>query len=294
MSSLGSSDSSPSKSSQSCSESEQPATETPEKGKFSPYEKQRLKRIEENRARMEALGLRKIATSLLGSLPKPQNRISGKKGKRKAGAEEEDDEYKPSSDGEESVSSSGEDDDDDDDGDRYGFSKSVSNKSKNKHSNPKNRALNTQHPRESDFMDDDDALMQAIALSLQDSAGLLDVNKTPSKSDGVHIMDEKSRVKNVNSNAVDGKGKRKRKQTIRSRVQMTEDEIILHFFHFDEAGKGSIDLRELERVAASHDFLWSEEELRDMIHCFDGDGDGKLSLDDFRKIVLRCNMIKES
>lgn len=47
-------------------------------------------------------------------------------------------------------------------------------------------------------------------------------------------------------------------------------------------------------MAAAHDFTWSSIELRDMIDCFDSDGDGKLNLDDFRRLAGRCNMIKES
>lgn len=73
---------------------------------------------------------------------------------------------------------------------------------------------------------------------------------------------------------------------------MTEDELILHFFQFDEVGQGSITLRDLRRVAAAHDFTWSDQEMADMVHIFDGDGDGKLSLEDFRGIVGRCNMIQ--
>ncbi|KAE8734472.1 hypothetical protein F3Y22_tig00000764pilonHSYRG00117 [Hibiscus syriacus] len=79
-----------------------------------------------------------------------------------------------------------------------------------------------------------------------------------------------------------------------SRTQMTEDEMVVHFFQFDEAGKGSISTRDLRRVAIAHDFIWTDEELTDMIHCFDTDGDGKLNLDDFRKIVSRCNMLRTS
>ena len=30
-------------------------------------------------------------------------------------------------------------------------------------------------------------------------------------------------------------------------------------------------------MADAHDFTWSEIELRDMIDCFDNDGDGKVS-----------------
>ncbi|XP_031127837.1 centrin-2-like isoform X2 [Ipomoea triloba] len=283
MASLVSSDS------ESSSDSEEPAIETRGKGKISQYEKQRLKRIEENRARMEALGLGKMTASLMGSISKAHKKVADKKGKKKVGAHaEEDDEYKPSE-GEEGFSSSAEEDENDNGGD--GFSKSVSNKCKIKKSTPKKGAPNNQPVSESDFMNDDDALMQAIALSLQDSAGFLDVSKAPNKSAGAHITGENHREKKVDSSTPEGTGKRKRKQSIRNRVQMTEDEFILHFFQFDEAGKGSISVRDLRRVAAAHDFLWSDEELGDMIHCFDVDGDGKLSLEEFRKIVIRCNMM---
>nr|GMC82823.1 centrin-2-like isoform X1 [Ipomoea batatas] len=275
MASLVSSDSeAESKDSESSSDSEEPAIETRGKGKISQYEKQRLKRIEENRARMEALGLGKMTASLMGSISKAHKKVADKKGKKKVGAHaEEDDEYKPSE---------GEEDENDNGGD--GFSKSVSNKyspwcliqSKIKKSTPKKGAPNNQPVSESDFMNDDDALMQAIALSLQDSAGFLDVSKAPNKSAGAHITGENHREKKVDSSTAEGTGKRKRKQSIRNRVQMTEDEFILHFFQFDEAGKGSISVRDLRRVAAAHDFLWSDEELGDMIHCFDVDGDGKV------------------
>lgn len=87
-----------------------------------------------------------------------------------------------------------------------------------------------------------------------------------------------------------GKGKK----SFSSRVQMTEDDLILHFFQFDEAGKGAITMRDLRRVAIAHDFTWTDKELADMILCFDGDGDGKLTLDDFRKIAGRCNMMQSS
>lgn len=75
---------------------------------------------------------------------------------------------------------------------------------------------------------------------------------------------------------------------------MTEDEFVIHFFQFDEAGKGGISLRDLKRLAAAHDFTWTDKEMADMICCFDSDGDGKLSIEDFRKIVCRCNMIQVS
>ena len=75
---------------------------------ISEYEKQRLSRIAENRARLEALGLRKMASSLMGSIQLKQK--EKQKGKAKV---VEDEDYTPPVAGEGS-SSSNEDDDDDD------------------------------------------------------------------------------------------------------------------------------------------------------------------------------------
>lgn len=43
-----------------------------------------------------------------------------------------------------------------------------------------------------------------------------------------------------------------------------------------EAGKGGITALDLAKVADAHDFMWTDKELADMIHCFDSDGDGKV------------------
>lgn len=53
-------------------------------------------------------------------------------------------------------------------------------------------------------------------------------------------------------------------------------------------------MRDLRRVAIAHDFMWTDKDLAEMIQFFDTDGDGKLDLDDFRKIVSRCNMLRTS
>ncbi|XP_022870315.1 uncharacterized protein LOC111389621 [Olea europaea var. sylvestris] len=290
------------------SEKETPRSEE----KTSDYELQRLKRIEENKKRMEALGLHRIANSFIGSVQKDHKKKCERKGKRKM--VDEDEEYKPSEIEEETCSSSEEDGSDDDK-----FSGSQKGKAKKKTSTPKKQVPN------SDILDDDAALMQAIALSLKDSAGFLDVptsvpshylpmqaialslkdsagfldvpTSVPSLSPGAHAVDKISSHKERNSNSQDDVEKRKRKKMgkpINSRVQMTLDEMVIHFFHFDEVGKGNITLRDIQRVATAHDFTWSEKEISDMIYCFDSDGDGKLNLDDFRKIVGRCNMIKDS
>lgn len=59
---------------------------------ISEYEKQRLSRIAENKAKMEAMGLAKMASSLIGS---PQN-SSKRKGKRRV--VEDDEDYMPDDD----------------------------------------------------------------------------------------------------------------------------------------------------------------------------------------------------
>ncbi|KAI3498529.1 hypothetical protein L1887_34304 [Cichorium endivia] len=244
------------------------------------YEKQRMKRIEENKARMKAMGLDKMASSFMGSIPVSRN--AKKKGKKKVGLED-DEEYKPHGEDEEFSSSSGSDGDDDDD--EFRMSRT---KPKVKKSTPSKKI--SELSGNSDFVDDDDdALMKAIALSLQDSPGFLDVkSKTPQNSDPNASSVEKTERKQIVDK--DDSRNRKRKNLFASRVQMTEDELILHFFQFDEVGKGGINLRDLCRIAASHDFTWTYEEMGQMIEFFDSNGDGKLSLEDFTKIVERCNM----
>ncbi|CAI9279418.1 unnamed protein product [Lactuca saligna] len=243
------------------------------------YEKQRMKRIEENKARMRAMGLDKMASSFMGSVPVSRN--ANKKGKQKVGLED-DEEYKPPVEDDELSSAS------ESDGDDYDDELHMSRtKPKVKNSTPSKKI--SKLSENSDFVgdDDDDALMKAIALSLQDSPGFLDVtSKTPpQKSDSKVSHVEKKQIVRK-----DDSGNRKRKNWFASRVQMTEDELILHFFQFDEVGKGGIGVRDLRRVAASHDFTWTDEEMGDMIQFFDSNGDGKLSLEDFTKIVERCHM----
>lgn len=78
--------------------------------KLSDYERQRLKRIEENKRRMEALGLHKMANSFMGSVQKTPKKNNDKKGKRKM--VDEDDEYNPTQDDQEMSSSEEEDEND--------------------------------------------------------------------------------------------------------------------------------------------------------------------------------------
>ncbi|XP_047980851.1 RNA polymerase II subunit 5-mediating protein homolog isoform X2 [Salvia hispanica] len=241
--------------------------------KVSEYEKQRLQRIEANNRRMEALGLRKMAINLMGSAPKTQKKSNDKKANNKI--VDEDEEYNPTQEDEE-ISCSEDDDDDNE------FSPSNKTKMKKNSTTPKKRGPNN---LDTDFVDDDDALMQAIALSLQDTetSGAHVLNSVPSEND-----------KRKENPSIQDRSRKKGRKPITSRVNMNEDEMLIHFFQFDESGRGSFFLRDVQRLAATHDFTWSEREIADMIYCFDSDGDGKISFDDFRKIVVRCNMLKAS
>ncbi|GAU25693.1 hypothetical protein TSUD_266200 [Trifolium subterraneum] len=218
---------------------------------MSEYEKQRLKRIAENQARLKAMGLPQMVTSLKKSTPiKKKN-----KGKEKV---EDDEEYKPESEEE------------------------------REHESDSDSSSEEQHEHDSDFeIASGSRKRKAIALSLQDSA-------EASFCSNKNVGNISKAGKNENILIQEDKGRKKNKKSFTSRLQMTEDELIVHFFQLDEAGKGTVTKRDLERAAIAHDFAWTDKELVDMIRCFDSDRDGKLSLDDFRKIVVRCNMIKGS
>ncbi|XP_022159280.1 uncharacterized protein LOC111025692 isoform X2 [Momordica charantia] len=242
----------------------------------SEYEKQRLSRIAENKKRMEALGLANLAKTLVGSAK--NSRTIDKKGKRKLGEDNDaDEDYKPGED-----SSSAEDGDGIDgleEGDEdFGSGKvsaSGGMKSKNKGSKAK-RKTSVEKSNNLDDEDDDNALRQAIELSLRDSG----VNSDAQVQGAI----ENVKRKNVKTQKITGGMKRKGSFT--SRMQMNEDELIVNFYYFDELWKGSISVSDMKRVAAAHDFTWSDQELKDMIDCFDSDGDGKgkLSLCCFRTL----------
>ncbi|KAL6557286.1 hypothetical protein OROMI_017636 [Orobanche minor] len=250
--------------------------------KMSKYEMQRLKRIEDNKKRMEALGLHKMANSFMGSVQKTQKINNDGKGKKKV--VDEDDEYNPAQDDEE-ISSSSEEDDESDDESSLSRERVKRNSATAKKRGPIQKPL-----LDLDFVDDDDALMQAIALSLQDS-----VSSPPPRSPGAHLTNTFSKTSTKRNSYIENEsGKRKRRKPISSRVQMTEDEMLVHFFQFDETGKGGFTLGDVHRVATAHDFTWSEKEMADMICYFDSDGDGKINFDDLRKIVGKCNMLKGS
>ncbi|XP_039168090.1 uncharacterized protein LOC120293201 [Eucalyptus grandis] len=122
----------------------------------SNYEKQRLSRIAENKRRMEALGLRNLASSVMGSSRK--TRRGDAKGKRKVGGEEDDDDkdgdYAPALDGD-----GGDDDglsvDDEEDDRDFEVSGSGKRKGKRKVSKPKKKPQTKKSPNKLDYVDDD-------------------------------------------------------------------------------------------------------------------------------------------
>ncbi|KAF3440026.1 hypothetical protein FNV43_RR18304 [Rhamnella rubrinervis] len=256
----------------------------------SEYEKQRLSRIAENKARLESLGLRKMASLLTGSAR------NSRKNKGKAKVVDKDGDYMPEEEGPSSSTEEeeeGNDDDDDDEEDYLGGRSSGSNKKKlkNKGLTSKKKVPARKQPGNSDYIDDDEALRQAIALSLQSSAEVSSVvHDRPSDKVNSNIDGRKGKTEIQE----DTGRKNKRKKSFASRLQMTEDELVVHFFQFDEEWKGGISFRDIKRVATAHDFTWNDKELADMVNCFDSDGDRKLSLDDFREIATRCKIIKES
>ncbi|CAL8121677.1 unnamed protein product [Prunus armeniaca] len=195
----------------------------------SEYEKQRLSRIAENRARMEALGLPKIASSVMGS---GQNgkRKNKKVQKGKAKVFEDDEEYRPEEEESCSYSSQEEAMEEDDDDDYLGEKTSGSRRKKNKGSKSK-KALPRSILSNKDCIDDDEALKQAIAMSLQGSVEVSAVAHSGplqrSNVDNAKVNERKG------NNQIPEDTGRKRKKSFASRLQMTEDELVLHFFQFD-------------------------------------------------------------
>ncbi|KAL6903771.1 hypothetical protein ACP4OV_004584 [Aristida adscensionis] len=263
------------------------------------YEKQRLERIRENEARLEALGIRTLAASPLLRNPSPAAAAAAAEKKQKKRPAEEDDEYVPSDEGgggeeeeDESSSESGRDDEVDGEGEsspraRTKGKKKLLNSSKSLKSTPRKRSASF-----TDFVDDDAALQQAIALSLVGSSEK-SVTGAETSSTGVDISEGTPHKKNGKGSVQDSAKNRKIKKLGKSRIQLTEDDVVAFFFSFDESGKGYITPWDLERMATINDFIWTDSEISMMIRCFDSDGDGKINLEDFRSIVSRCNMLQE-
>ncbi|XP_016186095.1 nucleolin [Arachis ipaensis] len=237
----------------------------------SEYEKQRLSRIAENNAKLEALGLHKML-----------------KEEELDDHDDDDDEYIPDDDAEEPVSDSSDDKDEEfvignASGSRKRKVKDKGLKMKAKVSGKKHCNRNSEYV---DGDDEDEALRQVILIWFSV------FDKHSSFKHVVKNITKSEKKRNIQNQ--EDKERKKNKKSFASRLQMTEDELIVHFFQLDEAGKGTVSMRDLQRAAIAHDFSWTDKELVDMIRCFDSDGDGRITLDDFRKIAVRCNLIRES
>ncbi|KAI4967364.1 hypothetical protein ZWY2020_028333 [Hordeum vulgare] len=285
---------------------EQPLTE---------YEKERLARIRENEARLEALGIRRLAASPLLNQPSSAAAAAAagaKRNRRSDPTMRTRSTSRPTGAGEESSSASDQDTEED-------FKPSSRSNQKGK----AKKKLNLGSPSKSTFREED-----AIALSLAEpsksSVTTAEPSKSsvttttaaePSKSSVTTAEPSKSSVtttttaetssrgakgrkgtpcKNDNTTPVKDSAKNgKTKKQVRSRIQLSEDDVVAIFFSFDEAGKGYIAPWDLEKMANVNDFIWTDFELSNMINFFDNDKDGKISLEEFRAIVSRCNMLQE-
>lgn len=77
-------------------------------------------------------------------------------------------------------------------------------------------------------------------------------------------------------------------------LKFTQSEVDSYFAAIAGSEVGAISLKLLEDAAISQDFIWSEQELQDMIDVFDENDDGFLSLSEFRAMVVRCKMMEAS
>ncbi|KAJ1702156.1 hypothetical protein LUZ63_001935 [Rhynchospora breviuscula] len=247
------------------------------------YEKQRLLRIRENKARLEALGLPGLASSISNDLSNQAQAKSvttelDKKKRKKKSKDYDDEEYEPSDEDEDCDEEEEEEDVEKSQSSEEEMPSSSSSKRKGKRSSSSNKPKLSKNSRlnrgekDGDFMDDD-----AIALSLGDSVA----NKN-----GACVQNKTSKT---NSTAKKESFRNKNK----SRIQLSEDEVIAYFFSFDEVGKGYVTEYDVEKMAIAHDFTWTDGEIDKMVRSFDSDGDRKLSLEDFRSIVSRCHMLQE-
>uniref|UniRef100_A0ACD5V5N7 Uncharacterized protein n=1 Tax=Avena sativa TaxID=4498 RepID=A0ACD5V5N7_AVESA len=268
------------------------------------YEKVRLSRIRENEARLQALGIRSLAASPLLNQPSSSAAAAAKR-KQKKRSDEADEEYLPSDEGGGEEEENGESSSASDEYDGEETKSSSRSRQKGK----KKKLLNSGNSSKStfidegapvtDFMDDDAALQQAIALSLAEPSQI-SVTAMGAETSSTGAKGRKGTpLKNKNTTPIQDSAKnRKTKKQVRSRIQLSEDDVVSFFFSFDEARKGHITPWDLERMANVNDFIWTDSEISKMIHCFDSDRDGKLSftsqisLEDFRAIVSRCNMLQ--
>eukprot|EP00042_Codosiga_hollandica_P021850 m.78178 g.78178 ORF g.78178 m.78178 type:complete len:173 (-) comp50547_c0_seq1:97-615(-) len=69
-------------------------------------------------------------------------------------------------------------------------------------------------------------------------------------------------------------------------------EILEGFRMFDVAGTGFISASDLKTICSEVGETIGDSELRDMIEVGDADGDGKISQDEFVKIMLKTNLFR--
>ncbi|MCO5556918.1 hypothetical protein L7F22_010473 [Adiantum nelumboides] len=214
------------------------------------YEKQREQRLKDNAAKLASLNLPSLASSL-GPSRRPQRQTTSSKKKI-------DDDYVPSS------SSDSQDSDGYDTQDDCDF---------------QGAGLQVQQDQVLD-LDEDQAIEQAIALSLQIPADTV----TKTKSKVPRTQRNKRQVSDKKGSAT------KRRKGVQE--QFTAEEIAAIFSIIDEQGNGKFSVAELERVVRFHDFTWSKQEIADMIDIFDSDKDGQLDLPEFQSIFGRMNMLR--
>lgn len=268
------------------------------------YERQRQQRIDENRAKLQALRLPVLASSLSKNSDKKLKKPTSQKAKIK-----QDNDYQPSTEDEQSESSRDEDAEH-----KVPTPKKVTSAKRRPPGRPKSKKMKSLNSLivdkaseehgwtdlQENELDDDAALQQALALSMgasmEDATAIAEASKQDSEPGRPKEKVDNSELggKTQETAKVDKlpRGRRQRKQTKSiNAIQLSEDEVLAYFFLFDEAGKGKISMRDLERVALTHDFTWNKHELNEMINTFDNDCDGQLSLEDFQTIIARCNMI---
>ncbi|KAK1601103.1 hypothetical protein QYE76_007606 [Lolium multiflorum] len=204
------------------------------------YEKERLSRIRENEARLQALGIRRLAASPLLNQPSSAAAAAAAKRKQKKRSDDVDEEYLPSdeSGGEEEENGESSSASDEFDG------KETKPSSRSRQKGKKKKLLNSGSSSKStfreegvpvtDFMDEDAALQQAIALSLaepsQNSVTAIGAETSSAGAKGR----KGTPCENKNNTPIQDSAKnRKAKKQVRSRIQLSEDDVVAFFFSFD-------------------------------------------------------------
>ncbi|XP_048496524.1 uncharacterized protein LOC104905352 isoform X3 [Beta vulgaris subsp. vulgaris] len=213
---------------------------TPE-NKTTEYEKQRELVIARNKARMESMGLQKIAKSLMNLGHKEGKK---RKSQHKSIKSKKDDEYEPDNDDEEQKDDSSEAtlDNSSEEFEQEKKKKKITNARNSKSHSKKvvNRKLRSdkqvslqKFPDVTDLMSEDEALKQAMALSLKDIRDTSFVQQHDGLSQGSNELAASSNGKGCDRSQKDDT--RRKKKSFKSRMQMTEDDLVVNFCQFDES-----------------------------------------------------------